>query len=204
MSDSAQQAKAQKKAYDEACKRVLSERGIMAHILKACTEEFKDCDLQDIAQRYIQGEPSISRIAVEPEAISPRIESEQTEDKSGTEGTVYYDIRFHAVAPVDGKRIQLPGSAERFQSGLSLVKEGRLLLRPHDFQSVRHGFCEIPLRKNPEGLFHLDLYNANEKMGVQYFQLPTDRETSNRPYTGRAEPLRFNQYRLGLSRKQEP
>ena len=66
MSDSAQQAKAQKKAYDEACKRVLSERGIMAHILKACTEEFKDCDLQDIAKRYIQGEPSISRIAVEP------------------------------------------------------------------------------------------------------------------------------------------
>ena len=58
MSDSAQQAKAQKKAYDEACKRVLSEREIMAHILKSCTEEFKDCSLLDIAWRYIQGEPS--------------------------------------------------------------------------------------------------------------------------------------------------
>ena len=125
MSDSAQQAKAQKKAYDEACKRVLSERGIMAHILKACTEEFKDCDLQDIAQRYIQGEPSISRIAVEPEAISPRIESEQTEDKSGTEGTVYYDIRFHAVAPVDGKLIQLIINLEAqndFNPGYPLLK----------------------------------------------------------------------------------
>ena len=125
MSDSAQQAQAQKKAYDEACKRVLSERGIMAHILKACTEEFKDCDLQDIAQRYIQGEPSISRIAVEPEAISPRIESEQTEDKSGTEGTVYYDIRFHAVAPVDGKRIQLIINLEAqndFNPGYPLLK----------------------------------------------------------------------------------
>ena len=88
MSDSAQQAKAQKKAYDEACKRVLSEREIMAHILKSCTEEFKDCSLLDIAWRYIQGEPSISRIAVEPETISPRIESEQTEDKSGAEGPV--------------------------------------------------------------------------------------------------------------------
>lgn len=54
MSDSAQQVKAQKKAYDEACKRVLSEREIMAHILKACTEEFKDCSLQDIARRYIE------------------------------------------------------------------------------------------------------------------------------------------------------
>lgn len=99
--------------------------GIMAHILKACTEEFKDCDLQDIAQRYIQGEPSISRIAVEPEAISPRIESEQTEDKSGTEGTVYYDIRFHAVAPIDGKRIQLIINLEAqndFNPGYPLLK----------------------------------------------------------------------------------
>lgn len=98
---------------------------LWAHILKACTEEFKDCDLQDIAQRYIQGEPSISRIAVEPEAISPRIESEQTEDKSGTEGTVYYDIRFHAVAPIDGKRIQLIINLEAqndFNPGYPLLK----------------------------------------------------------------------------------
>ncbi|MFV0618805.1 hypothetical protein ACE418_13010 [Megasphaera sp. WILCCON 0056] len=125
MSDSAQQAKAQKKAYDEACKWVLSEREIMAHILKACTEEFKDCSLQDIARRYIQGKPSISRIAVEPEAISPRIESEQTEDKSKTEGTVYYDIRFHAAAPVDGKRIQLIINLEAqndFNPGYPLLK----------------------------------------------------------------------------------
>lgn len=125
MSDSAQQAKAQKKAYDEACKRVLSEREIMAHILKSCTEEFKDCSLLDIAWRYIQGEPSISRIAVEPETISPRIESEQTEDKSGAEGTVYYDIRFHAVAPVDGKMIQLIINLEAqndFNPGYPLLK----------------------------------------------------------------------------------
>ena len=125
MSDSAQQAKAQKKAYDEACKRVLSEREIMAHILKSCTEEFKDCSLLDIAWRYIQGEPSISRIAVEPETISPRIESEQTEDKSEVEGTVYYDIRFHAVAPVDGKMIQLIINLEAqndFNPGYPLLK----------------------------------------------------------------------------------
>ena len=64
MSDSAQQAKAQKKAYDEACKRVLSERSIMAHILKACTEEFKDCSLQDIAQRYIENAVRRPQMAV--------------------------------------------------------------------------------------------------------------------------------------------
>ena len=97
----------------------------MAHILKSCTEEFKDCSLLDIAWRYIQGEPSISCMAVEPETISPRIESEQTEDKSGAEGTVYYDIRFHAVAPVDGKMIQLIVNLEAqndFNPGYPLLK----------------------------------------------------------------------------------
>ena len=62
---------------------------------------------------------------MEPEAISPRIESEQTEDKSGTEGTVYYDIRFHAVAPIDGKRIQLIinlGAQNDFNPGYPLLK----------------------------------------------------------------------------------
>ena len=205
MSDSAQQAKAQKKAYDEACKRVLSERGIMAHILKACTEEFKDCDLQDIAQRYILGEPSISRIAVEPEAISPRIESEQTEDKSGTEGTVYYDIRFHAVAPIDGKRIQLIinlGAQNDFNPGYPLLKRavyycGRMISSQYGTVFVKSHYEKI------QKVYSIWICTMPTKMGVQYFQLPTDRETSNRPYTGREEPLRFNQYRPGLFGKQE-
>ena len=93
MSDSAQQAKAQKKAYDEACKRVLSERGIMAHILKACTEEFKDCDLQDIAQRYIQGEPSISRIAVTGSYFTAhRKRADGRQIRSGRNGLLRYPV----------------------------------------------------------------------------------------------------------------
>ena len=93
------------------------------------------------------------------------------------------------------------GGTERFQSGLSATKAGCLLLRPHDFQPVWDCFRKIPLRKNPEGLFYLDLYDANEKMGVQHFKVSVHGRPSNRSYTGRAEPLRFNQYRLGLSGK---
>ena len=49
----------------------------------------------------------------------------KTEDKSEVEGTVYYDIRFHAVAPVDGKMIQLIINLEAqndFNPGYPLLK----------------------------------------------------------------------------------
>ena len=186
MSDSAQQAKAQKKAYDEACKRVLSERGIMAHILKTCTEEFKDCDLQDIAQRYIQGEPSISRIAVELEAILPRIESEQTEDKSEAEGTVYYDIRFHAVAPVDGKLIQLIINLEAqndFNPGYPLLKRavyycGRMISSQYGTVFVKSHYekiqkvysiwiCTMPMKKWE---YNISSYQLTEKHLIGHTQ----------------------------------
>ena len=186
MSDSAQQAKAQKKAYDEACKRVLSERGIMAHILKACTEEFKDCDLQDIAQRYIQGEPNISCMAVDLEAISPRIESEQTEDKSKAEGTVYYDIRFHAVAPVEGKLIQLIINLEAqndFNPGYPLLKRavyycgrmisgqyGTVFVKSH-YEKIQKVYsiwiCTMPTKKWE---YHISRYQLTEKHLIGHTQ----------------------------------
>ncbi|MGI6180377.1 hypothetical protein [Butyricicoccus intestinisimiae] len=181
MSDSAQQAKAQKRAYDEACKRVLSERSIMAHILKACTEEFKDCNLQDIAQRYIQGEPSISCMA-----IAPRIESEQTEDKSGAEGTVYYDIRFHAVAPVDGKLIQLIINLEAqndFNPGYPLLKRaiyycgrmisgqyGTVFVKSH-YEKIQKVYsiwiCTMPTKKWE---YHISSYQLTEKHLIGHTQ----------------------------------
>ena len=43
--------------YDAACKRVLSEKAFLARIMKACLEEYKDCDVNDIAEKYIEGEP---------------------------------------------------------------------------------------------------------------------------------------------------
>ena len=39
---------------DEARKRLLSTKEILAHILKACVEEYRDCDVRDIAGKYIE------------------------------------------------------------------------------------------------------------------------------------------------------
>ena len=52
----------QKALYDEACKTVLSEKGIAAHILKECVEEYTDISVEDIVHKYIQGKPETSSI----------------------------------------------------------------------------------------------------------------------------------------------
>ena len=88
--------------YDAACKRVLSEKAILARIMKSCLEEYKDCDVNDIAEKYIEGQPQVSAVPVLPDEDGTIISGMDTEDKSVREGTVYYDIRFRAIVPAPG------------------------------------------------------------------------------------------------------
>ena len=44
---------------DSSCKRLLSEKIILAWIMKSCLEEYKDVDVNEIAEKYIEGTPEI-------------------------------------------------------------------------------------------------------------------------------------------------
>ena len=113
--------------YDAACKRVLSEKAILARIMKSCLEEYKDCDVNDIAEKYIEGQPQVSAVPVLPDEDSPIISGMDTEDKSVHEGTVTYDIRFRAVVPGSGEQIGLIINVEAqndFYPGYPLIKRG--------------------------------------------------------------------------------
>ena len=52
--------------YDAACKRVLSEKRVLACIMKNCLEEYRDCTPQEIAERYIEGTPQVGKEPVLP------------------------------------------------------------------------------------------------------------------------------------------
>ena len=113
--------------YDAACKRVLSEKAILARIMKACLEEYKDCDVKDIEEKYIEGQPQVSAIPVLPDEDGTIISGMDTEDKSVHEGTVTFDIRFRAIVPDSGERIGLIINVEAqndFYPGYPLVKRG--------------------------------------------------------------------------------
>ena len=117
----------EKAAYDASCKRLLANKSILAWILKDCVEEFKDCQISDIEEKYIEGEPVISQVTVNPDEVASNIRGIGTEDVSITEGTVTYDIRFIATAPADGGKIELIINIEaqnKYNPGYPLLKRG--------------------------------------------------------------------------------
>ena len=39
----------------------------MIRIMKSCLEEYKECDVNDIAEKYIEGQPQVSAVPVLPD-----------------------------------------------------------------------------------------------------------------------------------------
>ena len=114
----------QKALYDAACKRLLSEKEILAWIMKSCLEEYRDCDVKEIAERYIESAPQVGTEPVAPDE-APRIHGMGNEDATLREGTVVYDIRFTAIAPASGEQIRLIINVEAqnsFYPGYPLLK----------------------------------------------------------------------------------
>lgn len=119
----------EKASYDAACKRLLSEKIILAWIMKSCVEEYRDCGVEEIAEKYIEGQPQVGETAVAPDETNrpSRIRGTGTEDASLTEGTITYDIRFLAIAPGSGELIRLIINIEAqndFYPGYPLIKRG--------------------------------------------------------------------------------
>ena len=114
--------------YDAACKRLLSEKSILAWIMKSCLEEYRDCTIQKIAETYIESQPQVGEVPVTPdETNAAHVRGVSNEDTSLTEGTVTYDIRFLASAPASDGLIQLIINVEaqgRFDPGYRLIKRG--------------------------------------------------------------------------------
>ncbi len=112
-------------AYDAAVKHLLAHKPFLARIMKECLPEYRDCSIEDIMNRYIEGTPSVASVGVHVDETSPRIKGGNTEDKTITEGTVFYDIRFNALAPKDDDVIGIIINVEaqnKSNPGYSLLK----------------------------------------------------------------------------------
>lgn len=117
--------------YDVACKRLLANKIILAWIMKSCLEEFQEFTVDEIADKYIEGNPQIAKIAVNPEeetdSKGEQIEGSKTEDSTMKEGTVTYDIRFYALVPQTAETIKLILNIEaqnNFYPGYPIIKRG--------------------------------------------------------------------------------
>ena len=91
-----------KAQYDTRVKRLLAQKSILADILVKTVDEFKGMKPEDVV-KYIEGEPSISVVPVEPglanmekpDAAGQRIVGLNTENAEINEGLVRFDIIFY-------------------------------------------------------------------------------------------------------------
>ena len=91
-----------KAQYDTRVKRLLAQKSILAHILVKTVDEFKGMKPEDVV-KYIEDEPSISVVPVEPglanmektDATGQRIVGLNTENAEINEGLVRFDIIFY-------------------------------------------------------------------------------------------------------------
>lgn len=83
--------------YDENIKVLLSDKQVLARIVKHRTEEFKDYDIPTIME-CIEGEPEISSVSVYPgKTRKEAITGMNVESKESKEGEVTFDVRFYMV-----------------------------------------------------------------------------------------------------------
>lgn len=138
-----------KKSYDEICKVLLSNRQILAWILQSCVEEFSGCSIQEIAEKYIE-ESMQKRKFLHPDEQGEFVCGMNGEDVSMTEGKIFFDIRFTAVAPVNTKWVRLLINVEaqnEFYPGYPLIKRG--IYYGSRMISSQHGvvFCKSHYEK---------------------------------------------------------
>lgn len=91
-----------KAQYDSSAKRLLAQKSILAHILVHTIDEFKGMEPEE-AEKYIEGEPYIGIVSVEPgltntektDANGQRIVGLNTESAEINEGLARFDIIFY-------------------------------------------------------------------------------------------------------------
>ena len=112
--------------FDVCCKRILSEKIILAWIMKCCIPEYRKFEVAEIAERFIEGTPSVGRSLVHRnETEGWKIRGDNTEDSSLHEGRVTYDVKFHAILPGTGEITEMLINIEAqndFYPGYPLIK----------------------------------------------------------------------------------
>ena len=122
--------------YDTQCKRVLSQKEILARILARTVKEFAGMSVEEIIP-CIEGTPEIAVVSIDPGKTNQkrvlhmeeekRIAGLANEDKVADEGEIYYDIRFYVHIPNEEGHIRMIVNLEAQKSyypGYEIVTRG--------------------------------------------------------------------------------
>ena len=140
-----------KEDYDASCKRLLSEKQVLALILKSCVQEFSEIEVERIANSCIDGTPFVSKVPIEPDSTGSFLRGLTNELISPTEGTVRFDIYFDAIVPDKNEIIRLIINIEAqkdFDPCYQLLRRGvfyccRMISSQYESVFERHHYEKI-------------------------------------------------------------
>ena len=130
----------EKVQYDTQCKRVLSQKIILAWIIQRTVKEFERMTVDEIIP-CSEGTPEVSAVCVNPGETNRNTKDEEkiavteaekitgmtNEDKVLGEGEIYYDIRVLVYLPSQDERIRMIMNVEAqksFYPGYQIVTRG--------------------------------------------------------------------------------
>ena len=111
--------------YDAEAKKLLSNKEILARIIKYSIAEFQNYSISEIIDS-IEGDPLVSKVRVRPGHSPGNIVGRNNSDQEIDEGEVTYDILFHVITP-DSQRTKIIINIEaqnKYYPGYDLVTRG--------------------------------------------------------------------------------
>lgn len=157
-----------KAQYDVQVKKLLSQKIILAWILKKTVSEMKDLTEEEI-EKCIEGEPDLSGIALDEGHSNREISGDNTESSIVGEGTVYYDIRF---------RVNLP--EKKGALGLLINVEAQKDMNPgYDIESRGIYYCARMVSSQKEKEFTGSHYNDIKKVYSIWICMNSPRSIGN-------------------------
>ena len=125
--------------YDAVAKSLLSRKIFLARILKRCVREFADSTVEDIMYKYIEDKVEVGKVPIAPDKTNAvkKIDGDNIEYKTLTEGETTFDIRFTAYAPTTNEPIKLIINIEAQRK----VKPGYSLIKRAIFHGSRLRWC---------------------------------------------------------------
>lgn len=142
----------EKAKYDAEVKKILSNKHVLAWILKWTASEFRKSSIEEIID-CIEGEPEVGTVPIHPGKTNLKPEAITglpTEDIVPNEGDITYDIRFYAMTPF-GDRVKLIINVEaqkKYHVGYDLVTRAifycaRMISAQKDTEFTGENFDDI-------------------------------------------------------------
>ena len=191
-----------KAQYDENAKRLLGNKSILAHILTSTVEEFRGMNPADV-EGYIEGEPCISSVPVEPGLTNikqggKRLAGLNSESVDVNEGVVRFDIVFYVRLKDGVSQIIINIEAQKdAPSGYSILNRGifyacRLISSQKERDFVNTNYDDIKC------VYTIWICMNMPENSLDYYQLANRKVLGSRTWEGKQDMI--NIVLIGLAK----